>query len=360
MEINAKTLASIFYSNEVNQNLDQIANEFYLHQESEYYQEIASKVMSNMDIASAYRLEAMKLMDEGYKEVYADCAFNMGLDELTLLSPSPFTQNPYFKLLAKLNDKKVGKVTFFKREYLPYETFIYDEADESEDITHEEKLNLGFFDKPFSFPAIRKNGEVWMSLIPHEILTMEKAIARAKGNAITFGLGLGYFAFMASKKQEVNSLTIVELDPEVISLFKSTLLPLFPHKEKIILIQGDAIEFAKNEHKTYDSLFVDTYHNEVDGLNFALRLIPHLNHFGQVDFWIEKSILQFFRRYVIAILEESEFGYNDDDYKVRKDDYTALLGAIYDRLKNEKFDDSSLQQLLSLSGLKALLSSIRI
>ena len=42
-----------------------------------------------------------------------------------------------------------------------------------------------------------------MSLKPNEIETMEQPIENANGNILVYGLGLGYFAFMASQKNSV-------------------------------------------------------------------------------------------------------------------------------------------------------------
>ena len=360
MDIQIKGLYQLLLTNEENQNVDQIANDFYLHQDEGYYEEIACKIASGMEIASAYRKVAMSYMDKAYQEVYADCAFGMGLDEITALSPKTYEENPYFVLLNGLKEKKQGDIRFFIRSYAPYESFIYDEAEEESDINHRQRLRLGYFQDGFTFPAIEKKGEVWMSLIPHEIHTMEKAIAKAKGDCITFGLGLGYYAFMVSEKEEVTSLTVIESDEEVLSLFKKYLLPLFPHKEKIHFIKDDAIAFAKANTHIYDHLFIDIYHNEADGLMAALKLQGHLDTFKAVDFWIQTSILQFFRRYVLAVIEESEWGYTEDDYKKRSDDYTSILGAIYDEIGKATFDEDSLTALLSFVGLKELLAKLKL
>ena len=59
-----------------------------------------------------------------------------------------------------------------------------------------------------------------MLITPNEIETMKKSISEATGNVLTYGLGLGYYAYMVSMKENVESVTIVEKDKEIIDLFK--------------------------------------------------------------------------------------------------------------------------------------------
>lgn len=71
-----------------------------------------------------------------------------------------------------------------------------------------------------------------MSVTPNEIETMRAPIARAHGRVLTFGLGIGYFAFMAASKADVESVTVVEREAAVIRLFTRLLLPQFPCAQK--------------------------------------------------------------------------------------------------------------------------------
>ena len=67
----------------------------------------------------------------------------------------------------------------------------------------------------------------------------------AFGNVLTFGLGLGYYAYMVSEKESVESVTIVEMNEDVIQLFKKYVLPQFKNAEKIKIIKADAFEYAQ-------------------------------------------------------------------------------------------------------------------
>ena len=57
--------------------------------------------------------------------------------------------------------------------------------------------------------------------------------------------GAGVFgAFMAARKPEVTRVTVIERDPDVISLFREHVLPAFKNAEKVRVIQEDAYEYA--------------------------------------------------------------------------------------------------------------------
>ena len=64
-----------------------------------------------------------------------------------------------------------------------------------------EYATLGFFEEEFFFPAVLEDGNEWVTLTPVDLDTCEEAIRKARGKVITFGLGLGYYAYMCSEKE---------------------------------------------------------------------------------------------------------------------------------------------------------------
>ena len=76
-----------------------------------------------------------------------------------------------------------------------------------------------------------------MSVCPSEINSMARHIDKAHGRVLVLGLGLGYYLYMSSMKPEVNSVDVVECQPEIIKLFDENLLPQFPFREKIRLFR---------------------------------------------------------------------------------------------------------------------------
>ncbi len=135
---------------------------------------------------------------------------------------------------------------------------------------------------------------------------MQPVIDLVSGNVITFGLGLGYFAFMASQKSEVESVTVVERDEEAIGLFSKYILPQFPNKEKVQIVRSDAFEYMRNSmlsasERDFDFAFVDLWHDTSDGLESYLRarkIETELKNTGcgtVFHYWVERSLLSAFR-----------------------------------------------------------------
>ena len=140
---------------------------------------------------------------------------------------------------------------------------------------------------------------------------MREPIAKSCGKVLTLGLGLGYFAFHASEKAEVESVTVIEQSADVIELFQAHILPQFPHKEKIRIIQADAFIYMEEKAAAegYDFLFADLWHDPSDGLDMYLRIKAYEKTMPQTRFsyWIEPSLLSLLRRMVFRrITDEKE------------------------------------------------------
>ena len=214
------------------------------------------------------------------------------------LDSKVYQNDPYYRTV-RFPALKSGKWEMKESFYAPYEPFVCNHPVLTPDFR--EIPQIGYFSEKFPFPAILENGVEWMTVTPNEIETMRAPIAAARGKVLTLGLGLGYFAFCASEKDEVESVTVIERDAEVIRLFKEHLLPQFPHGEKIRILQADA--FAYFEWLTpneYDYIFADLWHDQSDGLPMYLRLcrIEKQKALTNVDYWIEPTLLSSLRHMV--------------------------------------------------------------
>ena len=133
-----------------------------------------------------------------------------------------------------------------------------------------------------------------MSIKPSEIESSQAAVDAASGRVVTFGLGLGYFAFLASEKPEVESVTVVELDPAVISLFRKYILPQFPNKEKVTVVQSDAFDYLEQKMSSVrpDFVFFDIWHDIADGTPLYIRARQYEARFPRTRFtyWIDRSL----------------------------------------------------------------------
>lgn len=166
---------------------------------------------------------------------------------------------------------------------------------------------VGFFTEDFRAPVVEENGREWMTVTPSEINTMTADIQAAYGKVAVFGLGLGYYAFMASQKQDVSQVVVIEREESVISLFEEFILPQFPNRQKVTVIRADAFEYAKNMGKErFDCAYVDIWHDVLDGVNMYLRMkrLEHHSPGTKFLYWIEPSMLAWLRG--MALMEAAE------------------------------------------------------
>ena len=212
------------------------------------------------------------------------------------LSAEEYLKNPFFEKI-KIPATKEGNWDFGYQSYQPYEGFIYRDLAFTGDYV--EIPQIGYFDEKFSFPTVFENGREWMAIKPNEIETMKKPIEKAKGRVLVYGLGIGYFAYMVSEKNEVDSVTVIERDENVIKLFEKHILPQFLNGKKITVIKSDAFDYAKNHMKngSFDYVFTDLWHDVSDGVDLYVKMKKHeaLCPNSHFEYWIEDSILSSIR-----------------------------------------------------------------
>ena len=210
---------------------------------------------------------------------------------LRRLDVAAYRENPYYQTV-QIPERTVGQWQLTHQSYAPYELFLRDDLILTEDLR--QIPALGYFAEAFSYPSVMQDGREWMSIKPSEIESSQAAIDAAFGHVVTFGLGLGYFAFMAARKPEVLSVTVVERDPSVIQLFREQLFPQFPCRDKITVIQADAFDYLKQDMSAAspDFVFMDIWHDIADGLDLFVRARQYEARFQATRFmyWIDRSL----------------------------------------------------------------------
>ncbi len=277
------------------------------------------------------------------------------------INSSIFQNNPYYKTI-KIDSIKDKEYFLGNIKYYPYQSFAYDDALILNDDYYREISRIAYLDHEISFPAICKDNVIWMSITPNEILTMAPSIQRSHGKVITFGLGLGYYPFMCALKDEVESITIVEFDENIIKLFKKYLLPLFPNKEKIEIIHADAFKYLKenNINELFDFAYMDIWHDGEDGL----PLYIHFKKFEEnknckIEYWLEDSIICMARRCLLVVIEEVLNGATDKNFNIKENDIDEVINDLYFHLKNCEINSyEKLHKLLSKESLINILKEI--
>lgn len=226
------------------------------------------------------------------------------------LDPKNYEENPYYKniVIPEVTD---GSWELKRESYKPYRGVIAHDMIMKED--YREIPPLGFFEREFSFPAVLEDSNEWMTLTPVDLDTCEEAIERAEGRVVTFGLGLGYYAYMVSQKDNVESITVVERSAQVIKLFEKYILPQFPNKDKVHIVNSDAFEYAERvmPDERFDLAFVDTWRDASDGAPMyrKMKALEGLSPNTHFMYWIENFLVSRIRaERFVSLMTEIELG----------------------------------------------------
>ncbi len=245
-----------------------------------------------------------------------------------VLDAEKYRKNPYYKNI-KIENLSDGEWEFRLESYAPYRAVIVGDMTTEDDFT--EYAPLGFFREKFDFPAVLEGGNEWMTLTPVDLDTSDEAIDAAHGKVITFGLGLGYYAYMVSEKPEVTSVTVIEKSEKLIGFFKKHILPQFPNREKIRIINADAFEYAELEmpKENYDLAFVDTWRDASDGAPMykKMKALEKLSRGTKFLYWIEGFLKSRLRALKFETLWDS-VEKNKDDAPKTFEEFLERLNEI--------------------------------
>lgn len=226
--------------------------------------------------------------------------------ESKVFDKTEFNQNAYIQNI-RFDNQVSGDYELRYHDSMPYEVDIYNVPKRITELCVDIP-RVSCFTERFEYPCIFQKSikETWMSVSPNEVYTMEKSIKNANGKVLTLGCGMGYFAYMASRKSDVESVTIIELEQDVIDLFEQYILPQFENKEKINVIKANAVDYLRNiEDGEYDYCFADIWIGIADiAPYFSVKEIGRKFKKTKMDYWIEDSFGILLAQYVwIEILK---------------------------------------------------------
>lgn len=110
----------------------------------------------------------------------------------------------------------------------------------------------------------------WMSMTPSEIESQEIGLAAAYGHTVVLGLGMGWLAGNVAIKPEVDHVTVVERDPDVLALMQT--LDVFDQlpaeaRAKIEIVEADALTWKPPS--PVDTLQADIWERFVEDSKLA-------------------------------------------------------------------------------------------
>ncbi len=287
------------------------------------------------------------LMKRYTPEALAEALFDAAAVQIYRLPAETVLENPYYKAVRPVKGT-AGAISLLTSDYVPYEMFqMYHK--ERPQVSPFATADIGFFEKPVTFPVLEEDGRVWMSVVHSEIASMAAGIAAAHGRVVTFGLGLGYYAFMAAAKDDVSHVTVIERNPDVIALFETYILPQFPFAEKIEIIEADAFQFLEEtEDGAYDFGYADFWEGTEDGTLLYLKFLQKAKRFTKTKlaYWIESVFIDaYFRPAALACFRRAS-GWESFPFETPKDI----------RRLQENFTDFLSERVPSIDNPRAFLS----
>ena len=104
---------------------------------------------------------------------------------------------------------------------------------------------------------------------------------------LALGGCMGYFAYMASLKPEVQSVTVIEKDPALVELLEEHILPQLQTADKIRVLEDDPCEFISDlEDDIYDRCFLN-----YGDIGTYLSVVKECRRFKNMKttYWIEDA-----------------------------------------------------------------------
>jgi hypothetical protein len=137
---------------------------------------------------------------------------------------------------------------------------VYENGCEFSLATDREALFTGWpatshtFSGPLTIHELSGPEGTWMSDIPSEVVQMHEEFAKhARGRVLIGGLGLGIAGRMARANPRVESVTVVELSPEVIRM-------VGPSTPGVEIIEHNIFDFVRRlQPGQFDCVFFDTW-----------------------------------------------------------------------------------------------------
>lgn len=212
--------------------------------------------------------------------------------------------NPYLK---NVKFEYSNSYVVENETYSPYELFMYDNSKRVKG-TNIDMPCVGCFDCNVSYPVLKKDDKVIASVDPYVIKTMEEYINKAHGDVLVYGLKMGYFVYMASLKEDVKSITVVEDDPELIDFFV---------KNKVF---NEKVKFSDSNE--YDYCLVDKWNDFLD-IEGYFKMKETLK--DKCDYYLESAIVNHLMGYVF--IEIMDAFYKAKEMKVPN--YASEPGYLY-------------------------------
>jgi hypothetical protein len=150
---------------------------------------------------------------------------------------------------------------------------------------------------PGIFTRLVRNGHVVMSDTPAEVEDLKDLEYNAKGHVLISGLGLGIAAEIAISCPDVTQVTVIEIDPDVVTLVGTHLCTRY--KKSLVVLLGDIFKWKSPKGVRYGAVWHDIWDNIcTDNLSEMQKLRRKFcRRAGWQGFWAYNDHLRAKRRW---------------------------------------------------------------
>lgn len=148
---------------------------------------------------------------------------------------------------------------------------------------------------PGEYVKLTRGGCTVMSNTPAELRDHIEIVRQARGHVFIGGLGLGIVARACAAKADVDRVTIMEIDLDVITLVG---IPLMKDSPKIRIMRGDVLDYKPRREDGYDVAWFDIWDDiNTDNLPDMARLHRRWTHYvGWYGSWGQRDAQRIQRR----------------------------------------------------------------
>lgn len=294
-------------------------------------------------VSSLFKLEDLDKVLEKEDNIIKD---NIKIYKLTR---EEILDNPYLKNI-NIEEEQIGNMVYSKKRRIRSNILSLYSEDVRDPDTYIIKKEYFIPEKVVDLPILHEKDKTvaLMSIEPHETRTLSKFINEAYGNVLICGCGLGYTAYMLSLKENVNSITILEKNEDVIELFNNQVYKNIKDKEKISIIKCDANEYLNNNDLSiYDYINVDLWYDTFDMVYPYLKglLLEEKYPNTHFTYWLEQSLLIEIQRELLSYIATGQFVGN---VKQVSEVAKGTILVSHDLINNEE----SLNKFISFENIK--------
>lgn len=143
-----------------------------------------------------------------------------------------------------------------------------------------------------TYAALKHEGQIVMSTTRMERRTNTTFVLRARGRVLIAGLGLGFVLHPVLLKDEVEHVTVVERNQEVIHLVR----PSLSAYNKLTIVYGDIHTYEPARGARWDTIYFDIWNTICDDNLVEMRKLrrkfrKNLARGGWIGCWSEDALV---------------------------------------------------------------------